>query len=108
VTATTIGLPVVALCSWISGCGFGAKATGASPGTGGSTTTSTSAGGSSSGLGGAAGRPPTVTTTSGAGGAGLPQPPSFTDFPAAPVIDPSAPANAQALFDGTARRSWGR
>src|SRR5579871_1059351 len=32
--------------------------------------------------------------------------PTFSDFPATPVVDPSAPSNAQALFDGaTARKS---
>jgi hypothetical protein len=34
-------------------------------------------------------------------------PPPLTDFPADPIIDPSAPANAPALFDGSTPRSDG-
>ncbi len=33
--------------------------------------------------------------------------PTFSDFPATPVVDPSAPPNAAALFDGSAPRSDG-
>src|SRR5262249_21756276 len=33
--------------------------------------------------------------------------PPLTDFPADPIIDPSAPANAPALFAGTAPRAGG-
>jgi hypothetical protein len=33
--------------------------------------------------------------------------PTFSDFPATPILDPSAPSNAQALFDGTAARTGG-
>jgi hypothetical protein len=105
-TATTIGLPVVALCSLICGCGFGAKATSASRGTGGSATTSSGgSGGTSSGLGGAGGAPARPTTASGGADAGTLA--TFSDFPATPVVDPSAPANAQALFDGATPRTGG-
>ena len=39
--------------------------------------------------------------------AGAALPPPLDDFPADPIIDPSAPANAPSLFDGTAPRAGG-
>ena len=43
----------------------------------------------------------------GASGAGGTMAPPLTDFPADPSIDPSAPANAPAMFDGSAPRTVG-
>jgi hypothetical protein len=61
------------------------------------------------GAGGAAGRPGAIgqpsTPTGGAGGAPAPAP--LDDFPAAPVLAPSAPSDAAELFAGTPARSDG-
>ena len=99
----SIASPVVALCLVTGGCGF-AGDRGRSPkgpGTGGSDA------GVSTGLGGSAGRGGGSGATGGARvDAGAPTP-TFSDFPATPVVDPSAPPNAAALFDGSAPRTDG-
>jgi len=103
-----IATPIVAVCLVTVGCGFAGRSGAVSqgPGTGGS------AAGTSTGLGGAAGRGAGGATTAGratggssgaAGAAG----PTFADFPATPIVDPSAPPNAAALFDGSTPRSDG-
>ena len=101
-----IDLPVAALCLVVSGCGLTARTKSAPPpdagvGAGGT--------GPSSGAAGAPGKgaSPSAGTTSTAGAdAGAP-PPTFADFPAAPMLDPSAPPNAASLFDGSAPRADG-
>jgi hypothetical protein len=60
-----------------------------------------------SGAGGAAGLPHPTISVNDAGTDAAPPPPPLTDFPADPIIDSSAPANAPALFDGTAPRAGG-
>jgi hypothetical protein len=85
-----------------------AKTTGPS-GTNNSAATSTGGSGPSAGTGGrgaAGSNGPSATANSTGADAG-PAPPTFADFPAAPVIDPSAPPNAAALFDGNAPRPDG-
>jgi len=80
-------------------CGFAGRSgsTAQAPGTGGSDA------GVSTGLGGTAGR---GASGGSSGAAGAPAP-TFADFPATPIVDPSAPPNAAALFDGSAPRSGG-
>ena len=71
------------------------------PGTGGSGV------GGSMGVGGSAGAPGHGHGAGGrSGDAGTVVPP-LSDFPAAPIVDPSAPANAPALFDSSAPRATG-
>ncbi|HEY4395342.1 MAG TPA: hypothetical protein VGP64_14830 [Polyangia bacterium] len=84
------------------GCGFTARATG-TPGGGATAGSSGGAPTSSNGTGGAGGSTRGVTRGTSDAGSSL----TLSDFPAAPVLDPSAPANAQALFDGTAARTGG-
>ena len=99
----SIAPPVVALCLVTGGCEFAGRSRAVSqePGTGGSDT------GVSTGLGGAAGRAGGSGATGGSRvDAGAPLP-TFSDFPATPVVDPSAPPNAAALFDGSTPRSDG-
>jgi Tol biopolymer transport system component len=88
-----------------AGCGFTAKTGGAARG--------------SSATGGASPSGVPASSSGGAGGRGASSAPSATgspadagtpplvDFPAAPVVDPSAPANAPELFDGSAPRGDG-
>jgi hypothetical protein len=98
----TCGLSA-SLLGLVSGCGLTARATGPAAGTGGAS--ASGAGGaptSTIGSGGAGGATPRVTGGSVDAGSL-----TLSDFPAAPVLDPSAPANAQALFDGTAARTGG-
>jgi WD40 repeat protein len=68
-------------------------------------------GGGTGGGGGAAGTAPGLGGFPGIGGGGgappINIPPPLDDFPADPIIDSSAPANAPALFDGTAPRAGG-
>ncbi len=102
-----IGNPVAAL--WLivvlptttpilGGCGFTTRAKAVSSqdagGSGGGP-------GTSSGTGGTAGKG-APTTSSDAGAA-----PTLTDFPAAPIVDPSAPPSAASLFDGSPPRTDG-
>ena len=89
------------------GCGFsaGSRSVSQGPGTGGGDA------GTSTGFGGTAGRGAPGATAGGATGspsadAGAPAP-TFADFPATPLVDPSAPPNAAALFDGSSPRSDG-
>ncbi len=101
-----IASPIVALCLVTVGCGFArSRSVSQGPGSGGSDT------GISTGLGGAAGRGAPGTTaggpTGGSSGAAGPSGPTFADFPATPIIDPSAPPNAAALFDDSSPRSDG-
>ncbi|HVV53101.1 MAG TPA: hypothetical protein VHO06_25815, partial [Polyangia bacterium] len=100
-----IGLPIAALYTMTAaGCGFTAKSgavTGAGgPGSAAGAPGTSTGGGGSTGIGGSGGS--TTTTMGKDAGA-----PPLTDFPATPVLDPSAPANAAALFDGSAPRSGG-
>jgi hypothetical protein len=99
-----IASPIAALCVATVGCGF--KPMPLATSTGGSGTPATSSGGSpgtSSGSGGHGGSGPTATGM----GPDAGSLPPLTDFPATPVLDPSAPPNAQALFDGNAPRAGG-
>jgi len=87
-----------------TGCGFAARANHPATGAGGATTSSS--GGapmSTSGMGGTGGSPP--RTTRGTVDAGSPF--MLSDFSTAPVLDPSAPANAEALFSDTPARTGG-
>jgi hypothetical protein len=96
-----IELSIAALWFATGGCGFSARSGSVSqgPGTGGSNAAT------STGLGGAAGRGGPSGATGGPGAdAGAP---TLTDFPATPIVDPSAPPNAAALFDGTTPRGDG-
>ena len=101
-----IASPIVALSLMTVGCGFArSRSVSQDPGTGGSDP------GTSTGLGGTAGRGAPGATTGGAtggssGAAGAPAP-MVADFPATPIVDPSAPPNAAALFDGSSPRSDG-
>jgi hypothetical protein len=84
------------------GCGFTARATGAPGGGGAAAGSSGGTPASTSGTGGAGGSTPRVTRGSTDAGSL-----TLSDFPSAPIVDASAPANAQALFDGTAARTGG-
>src|SRR6476469_527064 len=65
-------------------------------------------GGGSGGGGGAGGRtPPNIGGFPGTDGGIDAGPPPLTDFPADPIIDPSAPANAPSLFAGSTPRAGG-
>ena len=85
------------------GCEFAGRSRSVSqqPGTGGTDA------GTSTGLGGSAGRSATGGATGGSRVDGGPSPTTFTDFPAAPIVDPSAPPNAAELFDGSTPRGDG-
>jgi hypothetical protein len=99
----SIASPIVALGLLTVGCGFSARSRSVSqgPGTGGSDP------GSPGGFGGAAGRGSSPGLTGGSSAdAGAPAP-TLSDFPATPIVDPSAPPNAAALFDGSPPRSDG-
>jgi hypothetical protein len=90
----------------------GAVGTGGLGGDSGNVGTSGS-GGSSGGLAGTGGTggsplpppPPPPTGTAGAGGTSTQ--PRLTDFPAEPILDPSAPADAATTFEGAAPRTDG-
>jgi hypothetical protein len=95
-----IELPVAVLCLVLCGCGLTARTRAVS-----SPDASGSGGGpgTSSGTGGTAGKgAPTTGSGSDAGAA-----PTLADFPAAPIVDPSAPPNAASLFDGSPPRTDG-
>ena len=87
------------------GCGFSARSRSVSQGAG----TGGIDAATSTGLGGTAGRGVTSSATGGSRiDAGAPAPRStFADFSATPIVDPSAPPNAAALFDGSTPRSDG-
>jgi hypothetical protein len=86
------------------GCKFASPGAPNGPGTG---TGGVTGRGGRGGGGGAGGRmTPNIGGFSGKD-AGAALPPPLDDFPADPIIDPSAPANAPALFDGTAPRAGG-
>jgi hypothetical protein len=100
----SFGISVVLVGLGATGCGFTARANHPSTGAGGAT--ASSSGGapmSTNGSGGTGGSTPRVTQ--GTPDAGSPF--MLSDFPAAPVLDPSAPANAQALFADTPARADG-
>jgi hypothetical protein len=102
-----IGSPIAALCLTTFGCGFTAKTGGAPGASTGAPTTSTGGGpGTSSGAGGSGAHGGGGATTAMGVDAGT-TPPPLTDFPTSPILDPSAPPNAAALFDGNAPRSGG-
>jgi hypothetical protein len=98
-----IASSIVALCLITGACEFAGRTRALSQGTGGSDP------GTSTGLGGAAGRGASGATGGATGSrmdAGALGPTS-ADFPSTPIIDPSAPPNAAALFDGSTPRSDG-
>jgi hypothetical protein len=100
-----IGLPIAVLSMTSTGCGFTARTNGASSGTGASAGAPGGGTGGSTGTGGGlAGSTGTATATGVDAG---PPPPAFADFPASPIVDPSAPSAAQALFDGSPPRADG-
>jgi hypothetical protein len=102
-----IGSPIAALCLTTFGCGFTAKTGGAPGASTGAPMTSTGGGpGTSSGAGGSGAHGGGGATTAMGVDAGT-TPPPLTDFPTSPILDPSAPPNAAALFDGNAPRSGG-
>lgn len=82
--------------SSFTGCGFAPKGSNVSAGSGGS---GGSAGSSVAVAAGGTGGHSPMSNAGGAAGS-----PAMTDFPTTAVLDPSAPPNAQALFDGTAPR----
>ena len=101
-----IASPIVALCLLTVGCGFArSRSVSQGPSSGGSDA------GTSTGLGGTAGRgatgPAAGGATGGSSGVAGTSAPTVADFPATPIIDPSAPPNAAALFDGSSPRSDG-
>jgi hypothetical protein len=98
----TIAVPIVALCLATLGCGFSAQSRSVSQGAG----TGGSDAGISTGRGGTAGRASSGATGGSRVDAAAP-PPTFTDFSATPIVDPSAPPNAAALFDGSPPRADG-
>ena len=88
------------------GCGFTARTNGATR----DTTSTTGATGGATGATGSAGGTAAPTGPSATRGTGVDAgspPPTFADFPATPVVDPSAPSTAQALFDGSPPRADG-
>jgi len=89
-------------CAAFGGCSFSKDQPG---GVGGSSTSSSSGGSRGvAGWTGSVGQP--SAPDAGVGG-GPPAPPPLDDFPTAPIVAPSAPADAAALFDGTPARSDG-
>jgi hypothetical protein len=96
-----------------TGCMFkkaGPSGTVGSGSGGGGASGSVGAGGGAGGLGGAAGQPRPPIGGFGASDAGtdaISVVPPLTDFPVDPIVDPSAPANAPALFDGATPRAGG-
>jgi hypothetical protein len=102
-----IGSPIAALCLTTFGCGFTAKTGGVPGASTGAPMTSTGGGpGTSSGAGGSGAHGGGGAATAMGVDAGT-TPPPLTDFPTSPILDPSAPPNAAALFDGNAPRSGG-
>ena len=97
-----IASSIVALCLTTGGCEFAGRSRSVSQGTGSGGTDA----GTSTGLGGTAGRSATGATGGSRVDAGPPVQ-TFNDFPAAPVVDPSAPPNAAELFDGSTPRGDG-
>ncbi len=97
-----IALSIAAVWLGTGGCGFSARSRSVSqgPGSGGNDA------GTSTGSGGTAGRGTPAGATGGAG-VDAASPPPFADFPSTPIVDPSAPPNAAALFDGTPPRTDG-
>jgi WD40 repeat protein len=98
-----IALPAVAVCLVTGGCQFATRSSSVSQGPGPDA-------GPSTGLGGTAGRSGPGATGGATGGSRVDAGPSaqtFTDFPATPIVDPSAPPNAADLFDGSTPRSDG-
>ncbi len=89
------------------GCKFASPGAPNGPGPGTGTGGVTGRGGTGGG-GGAGGHIPNIGGFPGKdAGADAALPPPLDDFPADPIIDSSAPANAPALFDGTTPRAGG-
>ncbi|HXU04909.1 MAG TPA: hypothetical protein VN903_28300 [Polyangia bacterium] len=103
-SSTTWQSLTLAIGALAAGCTFaGGRSSGASGGTGGL------GGGGAGGGAGAGGHipPPTLGGFTGKDAGMDPLPPPLTDFPADPIIDSSAPANAPAVFDGATPRADG-
>jgi hypothetical protein len=103
VSGSTIISPIVAFWLSAAGCGFsaGSRSVSQGPGTGGRDAGTSIGPGGTSGRGSSGGA--TGGSSSDAAGPGA----TFADFPATPVVDPSAPPNAAALFDGSTPRGDG-
>ena len=98
-----LALSIAASGLTAGGCGFSARSRSVSQGSG----TGGSGAGTQTGLGGTGGPGASAGATGGSSvDAGAPTP-TLTDFSATPIVDPSAPSNAAALFDGSPPRTDG-
>ena len=98
-------LAVVAVAI-VAGCKFGSAGVSSSAGQGGAG--GLGGGGAGGGAGAGGHLPPNIGGFPGKdAGMDALLPPPLDDFPADPIIDPSAPANAPALFDGSTPRADG-
>jgi hypothetical protein len=95
-----IALPIVVVGLVTGGCEFAGRSRSVSQ------QPATDAG-TSTGLGGTAGHGATGGASGGSRADAGPSAQTFTDFPATPIVDPSAPSNAAELFDGSTPRSDG-